>query len=528
MRMITLIKNQTIRLLCFGMFGILLLSSCEEKEFNQINPQRQEPSIVVSGEENTVNAYTGQTINAVVSLDAQAGISSIRILQDGEELEVIEGASGQVGHEYNIRYVVNEDLQPGDQVVYKFILEDQTGRTIEQNFTILIVEAPPVPEFEFEDINIGGNDYKLINLDINRDVTLSSDYDYLLRGKIAIIEGATLQIDPGTHIYAEPASSLILATGSKIIAEGTASEPIRFTSLREQSNNPQAGDWVGLFLQGLAPVPGGEDLTLIGTSGLGRGYGGTDDADDSGQLKFVEIAYAGGYLVGSDAGISGALNLNGVGSSTVLENIFINESGSRQAIFVHGGSARMKYILVHNPRGRAFRWVDGYTGFVQFFAANYTTVEGFNDGYTAFDGYDAAGASPTPIFSNVAVQGGGFTGTPGSRGVRLRANGKGAFYNGWYTNSGTGLRTESSATLVFAHNRVWDNNSAYHSSASAYNSTGAPYYNSSSPISITAGFKGIASEGALDPSTLDPWFTPAAYIGAVDPGDDWSTVWELP
>ena len=519
------VKNRCLRLQSFWLLSVLMFVSCHEDDFNTINQIRQEPEIRISEEQQTIEAYLGQTVTAAVSLEAQSGILNISVLRNGEPLEEIKGASGEVNYTYHINYTVGTELEPGDQFVYHFILKDNEGREVEQDFTIKIVESPPVPDFEFEDVTVGGNAYKLINLDINRDVTLSSDYDYLLRGKVAVIEESTLHIEAGTKIYAEASSALVVSKGSRIEAAGNVDHPIRFTSIRERSGGSQAGDWIGIFLHGSAPVAGGEDVVITGSSGVGRGYGGTDNEDNSGSMKYVEIAYAGGYLIGTNSGITGALNLNGVGAGTELEHIFIPEAGARQAIFVHGGSARMKYIMVHNPMGRAFRWVDGYTGFVQFFVANYTTIEGFNDGYTAFDGYDAIGTNPSPMFSNISIQGGGFTGTPGTRGVRLRANGKGAFYNIWVTNTGTGVRTESSATLIFAHNRIWNNNTAYHSSASAFNSSSAPYFNSGDPVSLSQNYKGVEHTGAMDPSTLDPWFTASSYIGAVDPEDDWTAQW---
>ena len=518
----------------FCFFILSFFTGCKKDTFNTTNNERPAPGIMLSTESNVVEAYEGQMVNVTISLEAQAGIAAIRVSRGGQLLETIEGTSGQVGRIYAIQYLVPEGAISGDKIVYLFVLEDKQGRRTEQSLTIQIIDAPPIPDFEFEDITIGGNNYKLINLDINRDVTLSNDHDYLLRGKVAVIQGAVLTIEEGTTIYADGAdAALLITTGTKIMAEGTAAEPIVFTSLAARTGSGAGGQWLGLFIHGLAPVTTTHP-TIISDYGQ---YGGADEADDSGSLKYVEIAYAGAQVTSGTstaaALVNGALNLNAVGSGTQLEHIYVNRSGtSRTGVSISGGTVKIKYLFVDSPQGRALLWKAGYSGLIQFFVATYSDDPG--GAYTAIDGYGNVGALGFPVFSNVSIQGGGQTNT---RGIRIRDESSGVYtggakvriYNCWINGTGNpGLRTDATNDVLVAHSRIWGNGSGnqnFHSSASGYNSSASPYFNNTTPVTITEGYKGVDTNGALDPVTLDSWFSPAPYIGAVDPGNDWTGWW---
>lgn len=520
-------KPKTYHYYVFCILFAFLSVACKRDMFNETHDERAVPVITLSTESDRTESYEGETVEVSVSLQAQAGIASIQVTRDGEPLDTIEGVSGQVERDYTIRYVVPEGATVGSDVVYNIVLEDRQGRRIEQNYTIHIMEAPPIPDFEFEDITIGGNDYKLINLDINMDVTLSNDHDYLLRGKISVTQDATVIIEEGTTIYAESGAALTVTTGTKMIAEGTQSAPIRFTSLNEQTGTATAGSWLGLFIHGLASTEGanGSIVSSIGP------YGGSDEADDSGSLRYVEIAYAGAQVASNSYAINGALNLNGVGNGTELEYIYVSHSGtSRSGVLIAGGTVGIKYLFVHNANGRALLWKEGYTGYIQFMVANYDAGSGagsWNDGFTALDGYDAGSSTSSPIFTNISIQGGGLPTGSGNRGIRFRSGSRGSVYNCWITATGNpGLRTDVTNNVIFSNSRVWGNTTNnFHSNASGYNSSAAPHFNSTDPVTITDDYKGIATGNAMDPATLNSWFSPAAYIGAVDPENDWTADW---
>ncbi|WP_236252744.1 right-handed parallel beta-helix repeat-containing protein [Echinicola sp. 20G] len=189
----------------------------------------------------------------------------------------------------------------------------------------------PDPEDEF-----------VLNANITEDRTLESGNVYTLASRVSVLDGVTLTIEPGVIIKGEAgsganATALVIARGAKIDAQGTAESPIIFTSIadeivpgeiyHEDGLSPeQNGLWGGLLILGKARVslPGDnteaqiEGIPPSDTNGL---YGGNDDEDDSGILKYVSIRH-GGANIGDGNEING-LTLGGVGSETVIENVEI-------------------------------------------------------------------------------------------------------------------------------------------------------------------------------------------------------------
>src|SRR5512145_1592169 len=87
-------------------------------------------------------------------------------------------------------------------------------------------------------INISG--------DITENATWVADYTYLLSGFVYVVDGVTLTIEPGTIIKGDKITkaTLVVERGAKIIAEGTASKPIIFTS-NQNAGSRNYGDWGG-------------------------------------------------------------------------------------------------------------------------------------------------------------------------------------------------------------------------------------------------------------------------------------------
>ena len=171
------------------------------------------------------------------------------------------------------------------------------------------------------------------------DFTLTKDIIWEINGKFVVGSGATLTIEPGTIIKGAEgtgslASALIVARGGKIMAEGTAEEPIIFTSINDnielgqkQGSNLDENDrglWGGVLILGYAPSSFEGDSEESQIEGIpadddfGR-YGGNDPDDNSGVFKYVSIRH-GGALIGSGNEING-LTLGGVGSGTVIDHV---------------------------------------------------------------------------------------------------------------------------------------------------------------------------------------------------------------
>jgi hypothetical protein len=207
--------------------------------------------------------------------------------------------------------------------------------------------------------------------------TWTADKEYLLDGVVFVNEGQTLTIEPGTVIRAETgqaenASALVVARGGKIIAEGTSEKPVIFTvkgdDLEGSVPIENNGLWGGVIILGNAPVnsPDGESaiegLSLEDSRTL---YGGTDESDNSGILKYVSIRHGGTKL--EDGNEIHGLTLGGVGNGTTLEYVEVI-SNRDDGFEFFGGTVNGRYLLSAFCGDDAFDFDQGYTGNCQFIA----------------------------------------------------------------------------------------------------------------------------------------------------------------
>jgi len=195
---------------------------------------------------------------------------------------------------------------------------------------------------------------------INTTITLTSDKVWILKGYVYITDGAKLIIQPGTTIVSDIAEkgALCIERGAQIIAEGTVNKPIVFTSGRSVGEK-SPGDWGGIVILGRAKTNRSSEPTIEG--GIGRPYGGINDADNSGILKYVRIEYAGiAALPNSEIN---ALTLGGVGSGTIIENvqtIYANDD----AFEFFGGTVSPKNLYAFATADDDYDFDFGYTGTV--------------------------------------------------------------------------------------------------------------------------------------------------------------------
>ena len=206
-------------------------------------------------------------------------------------------------------------------------------------------------------------------------VTWTSDKSYTLEGIVFVNDGQVLTIQAGTVIRARrgvgaAASALVVARGGKIIADGTAVDPIIFTcegdDLEGSVGVNERGLWGGLILLGNASIntlSGEEHIEGISTAEPRGVYGGNNDEDNSGILRYVSIRH-GGTDLGQDNEING-LTLGGVGSQTIIENIEVI-SNADDGIEIFGGTVNMKNVVVTNCSDDAIDMDLGYRGYGQF------------------------------------------------------------------------------------------------------------------------------------------------------------------
>ena len=191
---------------------------------------------------------------------------------------------------------------------------------------------------------------------VSGNVTLTNDQPWTLTGPLAVKDGFTLTIEEGTTINAIAGGTnvyVVVEQGAKIIADGTAAAPIRFTSA---ADNPRSGDWGGLLINGKAPISGGGTST---TEVLPLSYGGTVEADNSGVLDYVILEYTGARINGEKE--FNGLTLYAVGSGTQISNIAINK-GDDDAIEFFGGTVKVTNLLAVDARDDMFDWTQGWTG----------------------------------------------------------------------------------------------------------------------------------------------------------------------
>jgi hypothetical protein len=209
----------------------------------------------------------------------------------------------------------------------------------------------------------------VISGDITADITLTANNTYMLTGYVRVHEGATLTIEPGTVIYGknDPLSALIVLPGGKIMAEGTVTNPIVFTSefnVPGSTRVPTYGDWGGIILLGKAPINVAGGTSSI--EGPGDTYGGTDPADNSGIMKYVRIEYPGIALTLNNE-ING-LTFGGVGSGTEIDYVQVSYSGD-DAFEWFGGTVNAKHLIAYRTWDDDFDTDFGYRGKLQFLVA---------------------------------------------------------------------------------------------------------------------------------------------------------------
>ena len=193
---------------------------------------------------------------------------------------------------------------------------------------------------------------------INTTTTLTSDKVWTLKGYVYVTDGAKLIIQPGTTIISDVAEkgALCIERGAQIIAEGTATKPIVFTS-GKAAGEKSPGDWGGIIILGRAKTNRSSEPIIEG--GIGRAFGGTNDADNSGVLKYVRIEYAG--IAAMPNSEINALTLGGVGSGTIIENVqtvYANDD----AFEFFGGTVNAKNLYAYATADDDFDFDFGYTG----------------------------------------------------------------------------------------------------------------------------------------------------------------------
>ena len=408
-------------------------------------------------------------------------------------------------------------------------------------------------------------------------VNWTSNNIYIMDGLVYVDSASVLNIEAGTVIKGkltpttgDNTSALIIARYGKINATGTAANPIIFTAESDDVTDPDdlgvddRGLWGGIIILGNAQInttSGIGQIEGIATTEPRGSYGGDDDTDNSGVLRYVSIRH-GGSEIGSGNEING-LTMGGVGNGTLIEYIEVL-SNLDDGYEWFGGTVNSKYLVAAFCADDAFDFDEGWTGKNQFwFALQGTDFAGRiaeqDGGTTPEDGLPFA----IPLIYNATYIGPGTAAAPqgdGAEALIFRDNAGGKYYNSIITeyNGGSGGKAITVEDLVSGadsrerlemgdlvlNNNIWWNFGAGNDVNTMITQDFVrTHFNANNNQIVDPQLRGIsrtstnvldprpsatgpAATGAAAPSPSDAFFTNVAYYGAFSPtGPAWIGGW---
>lgn len=445
--------------------------------------------------------------------------------------------------------------------------------------------TPTVKNTEYTETELKNGDGDLIEIIVTvKDygkgtgtMTWEKTKTYVLNGLVFVNEGQTLTIEAGTVIkgksgQGENASAFIVARGGKVMANGTAQEPIIFCAEADNTrydhtegqvvpgdNIPPTtrGMWGGVIVLGKAGLnssPGETAIEGIPTTEPRGLYGGDEDTDNSGTLKYISIRN-GGTDIGEGNEING-LTLGGVGSGTMIE--YVEVVGNKDdGVEFFGGVPQLKHVLVAYCGDDSYDYDEGFRGKGQFWCAIQDPDQGDRIGEHD-GGTDPETAQPyaTPQIYNATYIGRGPT--EGKRIITFRDNAGGHYANSIFVNQEKGIDIEmtedaentfnrfKTGDLTIKNNIFWnvadgtgesifkvsfkEGSSANPDSASAVDMFAAKFaeWNNmvEDPVVSAADPVPGGNVGGDLAAVPDAWFETVNYKGAFKPGENWAD-WTL-
>lgn len=192
-------------------------------------------------------------------------------------------------------------------------------------------------------------------------------------------EGPELTIGAGSKLaFFNSEDYIRINRGSRIIADGTRNKPIIISAVKDlrdnQATQSDRGLWGGLVINGNGLTNKCTDADRqatannphnchVTTEGRPSTYGGTNNAESSGVLRYVQVRHAGFEVVDGDE--LNAITLNGVGSGTTFEYVQTYTSLD-DGFEMFGGAVNMKYIVAVNVGDDSIDYSEGWKGDIQF------------------------------------------------------------------------------------------------------------------------------------------------------------------
>ena len=413
---------------------------------------------------------------------------------------------------------------------------------------------------------------------ISSDMHWKSSITYHLRGYVYVTNNAIITIDAGTKIVSnkDSAGVLVIYRTAKIIAEGSASSPIVFTSAE---TNQQPGDLGGLVIVGQAKVNGNHSVLEGGVNAAFSVFGGTNDADNSGTLKYVRIEYAGKAVNPGDE-ING-LSLYGVGSGTTIDYVEVVR-GLDDAYEFFGGTVNCKHLIAYNSADDDYDMDDGYRGKIQYaisikdpaFTDNKGTTGDISNNFEVDNINPANGFLWTrtpitfPVLSNFTAIGPNNTsGTSADYGYNNRwrrgckfilansiviggqrggldidddstasyyAKDTSRFYNSFLSSYGPAFKVNKQVLVQpVLDDALLQTNTTARDASIVYPTPDEimltdPFNNTNPKVMPAAGSPALTTAGKFDFGLLsDSFFDHTTFIGAIDGTTDWTTGWAV-
>jgi len=261
-------------------------------------------------------------------------------------------------------------------------------------------------------------------------ITLTNDTVWALEGPVFVgndkADSVTLEVEEGTIIFGRTGGDyLVVHRDSKIEAVGTAASPIIMTSYNDVvGDEVGAGQWGGVVILGngnstKCPQDGSDCSLQVEGAEEGSVFGGTDDTDNSGILKYVVVKYA-GFEIAPDNELNG-ITFGGVGSGTEVDYVQVH-SNADDGVEFFGGAVNAKHLVLTSNQDDSVDWDNGYKGKIQYVYVQHASdnsdgnrgIEGDGDGG---DGLDFS----LPMVANMTVVGNSFdTADADSEGLLLR------------------------------------------------------------------------------------------------------------
>ncbi|XQW84047.1 hypothetical protein ACOYR1_12970 [Thalassotalea piscium] len=392
---------------------------------------------------------------------------------------------------------------------------------------------------------------------ITSDLTLTANNIYALNGAVFVGEdkanSAILTIEAGTMIYGRSGSDyLVVSRDSQIQANGSATKPITFTSQQDITGGETAsGQWGGIVLLGNAksnkcPSDGSDCALQVEGVEDGAVFGGTDDTDSSGTLRYVVVKHA-GYEIAPDNELNG-ITFGGVGSGTKVEFIQVHDNAD-DGIEFFGGTVNAKYVVLTANKDDSVDWDNGFRGNLQYVLVKHAAEDG--EANRAIEA-DNDGSTPNklpqsnPTIANMTIIGNGFdSADKDSEGIYLREGTKAQFRNfvvTGYAGMGECFEMEAGLTVdqaivgdtsitnsVFACGENFKNTADSGSAAFDLGAWVTGQDANSTATGMTEVVDGIYTTDTTAPYdfTGNAFFDNADHIGAVSATNDWTAGWTV-